>query len=127
MLYNSKSGNKGVIRVEEKFKIGWLSPTGEFIECDSYNHIKIAQDVAEKLHLPSYDFENERSISADDALFKIGWAHIGVTGSLKKEWFVFWNRKLTPEQVAFLRPYFESEKLNIGPVTKQHWTLEMEK
>ena len=110
--------------MDGKFKIGWLSPTGEFTECNSFDHVEVARDIAEKLNLQTFDANMCIYLPYDEVLMRAGWAHIGVSMLMRKEWFVFWERHLTPEQISFLEPYFASPDINIGTVTRQRWEFE---
>lgn len=76
---------------------GWLSPTGEFFQCNSYDHIAVARELS------GDDYR------ADEMLMKRGFVQISISLLGKKEWAIFWDAKhhLTPEQTRFLRPYFE--------------------
>ena len=96
-------------------KIGWLSPTGEFIECGLYDH----SVVAEKL--------TGDPVQPDEILFKRGYAKITVSMLGKKEQAIFWDlhRDLTPEQVRFLRPYFEENDLPLTWATRYRWEQEV--
>lgn len=108
-------------------KTGWLSPTGEFFACHPYEHLSIAHELAEPLHLPDYDFETNRHIHDDDKLLKSGWVHIGISILGTKEWAINWDwyHVLTPEQQHFLRPYFDGEfDLPMNPVTLQRWYMD---
>lgn len=79
---------------------GWLSPTGEFFRCQTYEHIAVAR----KLSGDDY--------RADETLMKRGFVQISISLLSKKEWAIFWgtNHRLTPEQTRFLRPYFEDKE-----------------
>jgi hypothetical protein len=78
---------------------GWLSPTGEFIQCNIYDHISVAQDLT---------CEYRR---ADEVLMKRGYVQVSMNLLGTREWAIFWDlhHNLTPEQTRFLRPYFEDK------------------
>ena len=105
-------------------KQGWLSPTGEFTECNSYDHIAVARSLAYPLHFPDYDTRTERRVSDDEKLLNAGWAYIGVSSFLCHEWRIGWKKNLTPEQRRFLRPYFEESDLPVNDVSVMRWAME---
>jgi len=106
---------------------GWLSPTGEFLKAALYEHITIAREVAEKLHLPDYDFKRERRISADEALENAGWVYIGIGTFLDHEWRIGGGMlPWTSEQKAFLRQYFEESDIPANQVSRDRWEFENE-
>ena len=82
---------------------GWLSPTGEFFECHSYDHYSTARELADNLSLPYIDIKTSRIISEDDRLLNAGWVYIGIASFMCHEWRIGWKLKLSPEQVCFLR------------------------
>lgn len=50
-----------------EIKLGWLSPTGEMIECNAYEHIQTAYDILDKSYDMGYVF------NPDDVLVDLGW------------------------------------------------------
>ena len=107
-----------------ELKQGWLSPTGEFFECSSYNHMALAHELSDPLGLPDIDPKTLRRIYDDDKLLNAGWVSIGINTYLCHEWIIAWKRTLTPEQKQFLRPYFEeSEEVYGIPVNMCICTL----
>lgn len=110
----------------ETLRQGWLSPTGEFIQCASYDHIEAARKLSEPLNLPDYNFKTKRRISADDKLLNAGWAYIGLSDFLGvREWRIAWNAHLSYEQRRFLEPYFDSE-IQMNDVSAWRWKEETE-
>ena len=110
----------------KELKTGWLSPTGEFFEAGLYEHYSLAQKLSDGLSMPSYDFKRERSISADDQLLNAGWAYVGIGVYFEHEWRIGWGMQpLTPEQRAFLKPYFEDSDIPMNTVAKERWELEL--
>ena len=77
---------------------GWLSPTGEFFQCNTYDHVAVAEKLTGEYR------------RADEALMRRGYVQISINQLGRKEWAIFWNmkHKLTPEQTRFLRSYFEN-------------------
>lgn len=97
-------------------KTGWLSPTGEFIKCDVCEHIDTAIEiVGDNYH-------------ASDILLKRGWVQITRSLMGKKEYCVYYDlhHNLTPEQVRFLRPYFEDDNISMDSVARMRWKWEVE-
>ena len=110
----------------KELKTGWLSPTGEFFQSGLYEHIDVARELADSLSLPSYDFKTNRRISDDDKLLNAGWVYVGIGVYFEHEWRIGWNIKLSPEQIRFLRPYFEQNDLPVNEIARMRWELETE-
>lgn len=103
-------------------RTGWLSPTGEFFECLSYDHIMCAKELAEPLNLSDYDFITNRRISADDMLMNCGWVYIGISSFGSHEWRIGWKTHLTPEQRLFLKNYFEDGNgIPVNEISVMRW------
>lgn len=79
---------------------GWLSPTGEWHPCETYEHTTYASRVLE---------------SSEDRLEKTGWVKITRSAMGMREQKIYWDLRhsLTPEQVRFLRPYFEENDIPV--------------
>ena len=105
---------------------GWLCPTGELQECSPYDHIATARSIADKLDLPSVDARTGRLIHEDDKLMEIGYIYIGISSLGIRELRIGWRRDPTPEQVRFLRPYFENPLLPVNEYDKVRWEMEVE-
>lgn len=88
-------------------KSGWLSPTGEFFPCISFDHIVTARELAEHLNL----------------LMNSGWVYIGISTYGRHEWRIGWKTHLTYEQKRFLTPYFEDE-LPVDSMSVLRWNDE---
>lgn len=98
MNYNDSYGN--VIRT------GWLSPTGEFIPCSAYSHIS----TAEKLYKKLCKIADDKFISNSDIeLLKMGYVSITILSMFDHGFQFSVYRKLTPEQITFLEPYYLGE------------------
>lgn len=108
----------------DSLKQGWLSPTGEFFSCGSYDHLSLARDLSEPLLIPDIDPQTLRKISADDKLLDSGWVYIGISSFLCHEYRISWKRFLTDNQKNFLRPYFEQDYLPVNSVSSQMWEEE---
>ena len=76
----------------KEFKLGWLSPDGELVDCKSFDHISSASEICDKL---GYSYTNARGNTPDDVLLAHGWLHL--TFSLL----------LTEAQRAYIRPFKE--------------------
>lgn len=79
---------------------GWLSPTGEWHPCETYEHTTYASRVLE---------------SSEDRLEKTGWVKITRSAMGIREQKIYWDLRhsLTPEQIRFLRPYFEENDIPV--------------
>lgn len=84
--------------------LGWLSPTGEFVECPVCEHTVVAVEICENLN---YEIKSNRCFVYDDVLLTHGWVHVSRSLIGKKEYAIYWQTHLTPEQKIFLKPYFE--------------------
>lgn len=95
---------------------GWLSPTGEFTPCDVYDHVDAAREITKE----GYD--------ADQILLKRGYVQISRSAMGKREQKVYYDiyHTLTPEQVRFLRPYFEENDVPMDEVAQYRWNCEVE-
>lgn len=49
---------------------GILSPNGNFIECESYEHLELAKEIAEKLNS---DYSYKSGIACEEYLQKLGY------------------------------------------------------
>ena len=96
-------------------KTGWLSPTGEFIECNVCDHI----DIARKLTGEGYD--------ADDILLRGGYVKISRSFMGMREQTIYYDvhHILTPEQIRFLRPYFEENDIPMDNLAQMRWNCEV--
>ncbi len=98
-----------------EIKLGWLSPTAEMIECNAYEHISTAYDILEKNYNMGSVFNNP-----DDVLVNLGWVHICRGSILDHDYHFYWNINhfLTPEQIQYLKPYFEDKNVPINEVQR---------
>ena len=94
---------------------GWLSPTGEFIACDVYDHLDVARRIAHD------------GYHADELLLKSGWVKISKSLMYRKEQAIYYDlyHTLTPEQVIFLRPYFDENDIPVSDLARQRWEMEV--
>lgn len=89
----------------DNVRTGWLSPTGEFFPCESYEH----QMVAEKL-CESYGINQWSETWPADELRNKGWCSISIMVFLDHGYAIVFPECLpSPEQLRFLRPYYEGE------------------
>lgn len=83
---------------------GWLSPYGDFIECESYEHLSKAEEILEK-HYPDVEYRH-----ADEALYDRGWASIAIMIYMEHGISVnYTSSRLTDAQLHFLKPYIDGE------------------
>lgn len=94
---------------------GWLSPTGEFIKCDTCDHIYVARQLTGD------------GYRADDLLLKRGYVQISRSLMGEREQAIYYDLRhvLTPEQIMFLRPYFEDNDIPVSDVAQQRWEMEV--
>lgn len=99
-------------------KLGWLSSSGEFIECGTYEHVSIAHELVDKLPCRS---PAELRKADDDILIDNGWVHIGIS-AFSHKYVIWWNHKtlLSSEQRNFLIPYFE-DRDNVEMMCLSNW------
>lgn len=99
-----------------KIKLGWLSPTAEMIKCNAYEHIQTAYDILDK----NYGVSVGHVFNPDDVLVDLGWVHICRSAILSHDYHFYWNinRFLTPEQIQYLKPYFEDKNCPIDEVQR---------
>ena len=83
---------------------GWLSPEGKFYPCACYDHISTAREIIDELKIQ----DDSNNAVPDDILIKHGFVGISIM-TLTDHGFVFYYKKLTPEQARFLKPYIEDE------------------
>lgn len=101
----------------ENLKIGWLSPSGELVECCSYDHIAAAKEIADTRGMAA-------AWHPDDALMGAGWAYIGLSSFGTRELRIGWGKFLTDYQKNFLKPYFENEFIPVNGVAMMRWAEE---
>lgn len=97
-----------------EIKLGWLSPTAELVECREYEHIYIAASILDKSYNMGY------VSNPDNALIYMGWVHITRGQVLDHDYHFYWNMNkfLTPEQIQYLKPYFEDENCPIDEIQR---------
>ena len=97
-----------------EIKLGWLSPTAEMVECNAYGHIQAAYDILDK------NYDMGCVFNPDDVLVNLGWVHICRGAILDHDYHFYWNmnRFLTPEQIQYLKPYFEDKNCPIDEVQR---------
>lgn len=102
-------------------KTGWLSPTGDFTEAQNCEHIFYARKILHKL--------DKEMVAGrpDDILLSLGYVHITISLLFMKCFRISWERTLTPEQIHFLRPYFESEDINVDEWDKIKFQEEVDR
>lgn len=87
--------------------IGILSPSGSFIECESYEHLDLAQEIAEKLNS---EYSHKNRITCEEYLQKLGYIMVrardvyGLIGYLDDDNKVI---HLSDEQKKWLEKYYD--------------------
>lgn len=105
---------------------GWLDPCGKIYLSSEYD----LSDIVTELHYEDECDSDGRPLSDDDILYNHGWVSIRFyrNKKFKKVWRICWNRwenpchRLTEQQKAFLKPYFERELVN--PSDRRDWEEE---
>ena len=92
---------------------GWLSPTGEWHPCETYEHTSYASRVLN---------------SSESRLENTGWVKITRSAMGIREQKIYWDLRytLTPEQVRFLRPYIEENDIPVDELVKYRFRKETE-
>ena len=92
---------------------GWLSPTGEWHPCETYEHTNYASRVLN---------------SSESRLENTGWVKITRSAMGIREQKIYWDFRhtLTPEQVRFLRPYIEENDIPVDELAKYRFRKETE-
>ena len=91
----------------KEFKLGWLSPDGELVECNSFDHISSASEICDKL---GYSYTNARGNTPDDVLLAHGWLHLtySMLDHEYRIYYAYFNHvRLTEAQRAYIRPFKE--------------------
>lgn len=102
-----------------ELKVGWLSPSGELVECPYFDHYSTAKRLVNKL-----GYASQTNVANDDILMEHGWVHIGISLLGVKEWAIFWEGFLTESQKNFLKPYFEDEERPMNITALCRWEEE---
>lgn len=83
---------------------GWLAPDGEFIECSTEDHMRIAEELAGKLNIDGEDCR------ADDVLIEHGWIRISFIMFFGHGYVFSGAHHSSDSQKLFLRKYFDEQK-----------------
>lgn len=97
---------------------GWLDPCGQMYLSSEYD---LSDIVTELRYEDEYDSDG-RLLPDDELLYRHGWVAIRFyrNKQFKKVWRIIWERwgnhchRLTDQQKAFLKPYFEREIVDEG-------------
>lgn len=81
-------------------KTGWLSPTGEFLECAYYDHYFTAKEIVDRCS--KYFCADE---DYDRYLEEHGWISIHLSLFGERRWVISETRYPSPEQIKFLEQY----------------------
>jgi hypothetical protein len=82
---------------------GWLSPTGEFIKSNEYEHYKIASELVEQFQY-QYDFNKHQ----DSTLLKFGWVQLSISRPDNK-YRIYFDNHLTEYQKNWIKNKLETE------------------
>lgn len=85
---------------------GWLPPDADFIQCEGWEHVNVAEDIAKKLGI--YNEE----MPADETLIEHGWIRISLLTTMDFG-LVFgksWKNFATDRQKEYLRKLFDESK-----------------
>jgi hypothetical protein len=91
---------------------GWLSPSGQFTQCEPYEHIAVAEELVDG-KVPC--------IAADEYLLDHGWVKIYRESFCGHKWLVDWRGFLSEPQKSFLRPIFEDAQNDIYIYCRDCW------
>ena len=99
---------------KEYGKTGWLSPNGKLYECETWEHMDLAEKLVEEFGYES-DYNRE-----DQALLDNGWAKISIATMIEHGYVVSYHNELTYEQVVYLKPYvYDEYELSLIPRCKR--------
>lgn len=106
-----------------EFQTGWLSPTGELVACATYEHVSVARDLCEALHLSTMG-----RIPDDEQLLKHGWCQISTVcePGMGTAYSIFWYCHLSPEQCRCLKPIIEGEDVPVSKGTQMRLRYEFQ-
>lgn len=92
-------------------RLGWLSPRGDFIRCEKYEHYDIAQDLCKRR---GADLSREE---ADEKLLSAGWVRITLSSLPPIQYFICY-RRLSEEQKNWLKNEIDDLPANDYPIDK---------
>lgn len=84
---------------------GWLSPSGEFIQCHTYDHIDTAEEITEHL-------KNRRNgIEAEDVLYAAGWISITIAQIIEHGFRFCGGGRVKPTEIqkSMLKQFIERD------------------
>ena len=88
---------------------GWLSPSGEFIECEPRDHLSVADDIAQNLDI--YDDD----CNSDDVLLEFGWIRISILEFFERGFhFPFVKENASENQRLFLHDFYDKHREGIS-------------
>lgn len=104
-------------------KTGWLSPSGDFYPCRSYDHVAKAEEICSALNCEMV------ADVYDDELLKRGFAKLGISLLGNKQFYIRWERPLTVNQRYLLNDIVENPQegdLPLDALTLGMWKYEDE-
>lgn len=98
-----------------KLDLGWLSPTGKMYKCGQYGHFELARQICTEC---GYQFTN---YLPDEDLMSHGWVLIMQGEILDQDYHIHYNTTLflTPEQIRYLKPYYEDNDCPIDETERE--------
>lgn len=105
---------------QKTFEMGWLSPWGDMTPCGVNEHKVIARKILANIGVEKKDDE--------EALLRRRWVEVGYGPDPNEYgWRIRWMYQLSPEQRAFLEPYFaEDSGIKINWETMYKWNQEVQ-
>lgn len=99
----------------DKLTYGWLSPDGEFVKCNFYDHLDKAREIYPTVIKALGKTASTKDLyMADDGLLDLGWTKI-TRSEFTREWYIICI-KFTKAQYDILKPLIENER--IEPLSK---------
>lgn len=84
---------------------GWMAPDGDFYQTGVMEHLFLAHELVETYYPDSPYVPYE-----DDILLKHGWCKVTIMNFLEHGYYFVWNRHLTAEQKAVIKPIYEANR-----------------
>lgn len=100
--------------------LGWLSPEGELICCNAYDHVSKAESIVEELGIDTHLVAHK-----DELLLRKGWAKISLSWYGDHGYNILWYKFLTGKQKAVIKPYIDGERgLKVTMTTVIAWNID---
>ena len=95
-----------------EIRCGWLLPSGEFAECEPYEHLAVARELVK---------DRAPYATADEYLLDHGAVKIYRESFCGHQWHVNRRGFLSEPQKRFLRPIFEDPDNDIYAYCRKEW------